>query len=234
MDVAVIETVGVRKRYRLGDVEVEALRGVDLAVRHGEYVAIMGPSGSGKSTLLSILGCLERPSDGSYRIAGEEVAGFDERKAARVRRERVGFVFQAYNLLARATALQNIELPLTYAGVSRNERRARAVAALASVGLADRGEHLPSQLSGGQQQRVALARAVVSKPAVVLADEPTGNLDSGSEAEILGILQALNDGGTTIVMVTHERDVAEHGTRLVHMRDGLIDSDEALVRIVAS
>ena len=231
---AVIATDALGKRYRSGALDVDALRGIDLEIGQGELLAIMGPSGSGKSTLLSILGCLERPSDGSYRIAGEEVAGFDERKAARVRRERVGFVFQAYNLLARATALQNIELPLTYAGVSRNERRARAVAALASVGLADRGEHLPSQLSGGQQQRVALARAVVSNPAVVLADEPTGNLDSGSEAEILGILQALNDGGTTIVMVTHERGVAEHGTRLVHMRDGLIDSDEALVRIVAS
>jgi putative ABC transport system ATP-binding protein len=188
----------------------------------------MGPSGSGKSTLLSILGCLEQPSEGSYRLGGEEVARFDERTAARVRRERIGFVFQAYNLLPRATALHNVELPLIYQGVARDERRERAREALASVGLDDRLEHHPSQLSGGQQQRVAIARAFVTRPDVLLADEPTGNLDSHSEAEILDMLGAVHADGATIVMVTHAREVAERGTRIVHMLDGLVDLDEAL------
>jgi putative ABC transport system ATP-binding protein len=191
----------------------------------------MGPSGSGKSTLLSILGCLERPSAGTYRLAGGEVGGFDEGKAARVRRERIGFVFQAYNLLARSTALQNVELPLIYANVGRAERRARSVEALAAVGLAGRVEHLPSQLSGGQQQRVAVARAIVTRPAVLLADEPTGNLDSHSEDEILRILEDLHDDGATIVMVTHDREVAQRGTRILHMLDGLIDVDEQLAGV---
>jgi putative ABC transport system ATP-binding protein len=224
----VIGTSGLRKRYPIGDLSVEALRGVDLSVRSGEFLAIMGPSGSGKSTLLSILGCLERPSDGSYRLAGEEVAGFDERTAARVRRERIGFIFQAYNLLARTTALQNVELPLLYSGVLPRERRERARASLAAVGLEDRIDHHPSQLSGGQQQRVAIARALVTRPAVVLADEPTGNLDSHSEAEILDLLGDAHAAGTTLVMVTHAREVAERGTRIVHMLDGLVAHDEAL------
>jgi putative ABC transport system ATP-binding protein len=228
MSQEVIRTAGMRKAYPLGEVTVEALRGVDLVVRRGEFVAIMGPSGSGKSTLLSILGCLERPSEGSYRLGGEEVAGFDERTAARVRRERIGFVFQAYNLLPRATALHNVELPLIYQGLARDERRERARAALASVGLDDRLEHHPSQLSGGQQQRVAIARAFVTRPDVLLADEPTGNLDSRSEAEILDMLGAVHADGATIVMVTHAREVAERGTRIVHMIDGLVDLDEAL------
>jgi putative ABC transport system ATP-binding protein len=206
---------------------VEALRGVDLAVAPGELLAIMGPSGSGKSTLLSILGCLEQPTGGSYRLADEEVAGFDERTAARVRRERVGFVFQGFNLLARSTALQNVELPLIYAHVSREERRKRARAALAAVGLADREAHLPSQLSGGQQQRVAVARAIVTRPAVLLADEPTGNLDSHSQDEVLDILGDVHDRGATIVIVTHSREVADRATRIVHMLDGLIDGEEA-------
>jgi putative ABC transport system ATP-binding protein len=188
----------------------------------------MGPSGSGKSTLLSILGCLEQPTAGRYRLAGEEVAAFDERKAARVRRGRIGFVFQSYNLLTRSTALQNVELPLIYGHVRRDERRERARAALAAVGLDDRGDHLPSQLSGGQQQRVAVARAIVARPAVLLADEPTGNLDSHSEAELLDLLTEVHERGTTIVMVTHSREVAERGMRIVHMLDGLIDVDEAL------
>jgi putative ABC transport system ATP-binding protein len=207
---------------------VEALRGVDLVVRPGEFVAVMGPSGSGKSTLLSILGCLERPSEGSYRLAGTEVASFDERTAARMRREHIGFVFQAYNLLPRATALHNVELPLIYQGLARQERRDRARAALAGVGLEDRLDHHPSQLSGGQQQRVAIARALVTRPDVLLADEPTGNLDSRSEADILDMLSAAHTGGATIVMVTHAREVAERGTRIVHMLDGLVDVDEAL------
>jgi putative ABC transport system ATP-binding protein len=228
MSEEVIRTGGLRKVYPLGEMTVEALRGVDLIVRRGEFVAIMGPSGSGKSTLLSILGCLEQPSEGSYRLGGEEVARFDERTAARVRRERIGFVFQAYNLLPRATALHNVELPLIYQGIGRDERRERAREALASVGLDDRLEHHPSQLSGGQQQRVAIARAFVTRPDVLLADEPTGNLDSHSEAEILDMLGAVHADGATIVMVTHAREVAERGTRIVHMLDGLVDLDEAL------
>jgi putative ABC transport system ATP-binding protein len=228
MDELVIETEGLAKRYESGALSVEALRGVDLAVGCGEFLAIMGPSGSGKSTLLSILGCLEQPTGGRYRLAGEEVAGFDERRAARVRRERIGFVFQAYNLLPRSTALQNVELPLLYAQVPREERRRRAALALGSVGLADRSGHLPSQLSGGEQQRVAVARAIVTEPAVLLADEPTGNLDSHSAAEILEILDGLHDRGVTIVMVTHAREVAEHGTRILHMLDGRIELDEQL------
>jgi putative ABC transport system ATP-binding protein len=228
MNEEVIRTGGLRKVYPLGELTVEALRGVDLVVRRGEFVAIMGPSGSGKSTLLSILGCLEQPSEGSYRLGGEEVARFDERTAARVRRERIGFVFQAYNLLPRATALHNVELPLIYQGVARDERRERAREALASVGLDDRLDHHPSQLSGGQQQRVAIARAFVTRPDVLLADEPTGNLDSRSEAEILDMLGAVHADGATIAMVTHAREVAERGTRIVHMLDGLVDLDEAL------
>ncbi|MBI5106551.1 MAG: ABC transporter ATP-binding protein [Solirubrobacterales bacterium] len=224
----VIATEDLRKRYDSGELSVEALRGVDLTVAPGELVAVMGPSGSGKSTLLSILGCLEQPTSGSYLLAGEEVARFDERKAARVRRERIGFVFQSYNLLPRSTALQNVELPLIYAQIPRDERRRRAARALESVGLADRLAHLPSQLSGGQQQRVAVARAIVTEPAVLLADEPTGNLDSHSEAEILEILDDLHDRGATIVMVTHAREVAEHGTRILHMLDGRIEIDETL------
>jgi putative ABC transport system ATP-binding protein len=224
----VIRTAGLRKVYAVGDLAVEALRGVDLLVRRGEFVAIMGPSGSGKSTLLSILGCLEQPSDGSYQLAGDEVGGFDERKAARVRRERIGFVFQAYNLLPRATALHNVELPLIYQGVAREERRSRAREALSAVGLGDRLDHHPMQLSGGQQQRVAIARALVTRPDVVLADEPTGNLDSHSEQEILDMLNAVHADGATLVMVTHAREVAERGTRIVHMLDGEVDLDEAL------
>ncbi len=229
----VIETVGLRKRFAAGEVGVDALRGVDLAVSPGELVAIMGPSGSGKTTLLSILGCLESPSAGQYRLAGEDVAGFDERKAARVRRERIGFVFQSFNLVPRTTALQNVELPLVYARVPRNRRRQRAEAALAAVGLADRALHLPNQLSGGQQQRVAVARAMVIDPDVVLADEPTGNLDSRSAAEVLDVLAGVHARGATVVLVTHSREVAERGTRIVHMLDGRVDAEEA-VRPVAA
>jgi putative ABC transport system ATP-binding protein len=234
LDGTVIETAALRKRYATGELSVEALRGIDLVVGPGEFVAIMGPSGSGKSTLLSILGCLERPTQGSYRLAGEEVAGFDERKAARVRRERIGFVFQSFNLLLRSTALQNVELPLFYAGAGREDRRERARAALDAVGLGDRAHHLPSQLSGGQQQRVAVARAVVTRPDVILADEPTGNLDSHSQEEVLDLLRGVHAQGATLVMVTHSREVAEHATRIVHVLDGVIDADETLMAPVAS
>jgi putative ABC transport system ATP-binding protein len=226
--VPVIETVGLRKRYADGDVAVDALGGIDLEVSIGEFLVIMGPSGSGKTTLLSILGCLEQPTAGSYRLAGDEVSGFDERKAARVRRENIGFVFQAYNLLPRSTALDNVELPLLYAGTGRAERRRRATEALTAVGLEDRMGHLPAQMSGGQQQRVAVARAIVTRPAVILADEPTGNLDSRSEEDVLQLLTQLHHDTTTIVMVTHAREVAEHGTRIVHMLDGLVDANEPL------
>jgi putative ABC transport system ATP-binding protein len=233
LDGTVIETAALRKRYASGELSVEALRGIDLVVDRGEFVAIMGPSGSGKSTLLSILGCLERPTEGGYRLAGEEVAGFDERKAARVRRERIGFVFQGFNLLLRSTAAQNVELPLFYAGVGREDRRERARAALDAVGLGDRTEHLPSQLSGGQQQRVAVARAIVTRPDVILADEPTGNLDSHSQEEVLDLLGGVHAQGATLVMVTHSREVAEYATRIVHVLDGVIDADEMLTAPVA-
>lgn len=224
----VIETVGLRKRFDTGALGVDALRGVDLQVHSGELLAVMGPSGSGKSTLLSILGCLEPPTSGTYRLDGVDVASFDERRAARVRRQRIGFVFQSFNLLPRSTALENVALPLVYAKVPPAERRARAEEALRAVGLEDRAEHQPSQLSGGEQQRVAVARAIVIRPTVVLADEPTGNLDSRSAEEVLEVLETIHARGATIVMVTHAREVAERGTRIVHMLDGRIDAEEVL------
>ena len=226
----VIHCVDVRKRFQSGGGGVDALRGVDLTVRAGEYLAVMGPSGSGKSTLLSILGCLEPPTSGTYHLAGDDVSRFDERTAARVRRQRIGFVFQGFNLLPRLDARENVELPLVYAQVSADERRRRAQTALAAVGLADRAGHLPSQLSGGQQQRVAVARAIVVHPDVVLADEPTGNLDSRSAEEVLDVLGLVHERGGTLVMVTHARDVAERGTRIVHMLDGRVHSEESVGR----
>ena len=224
----VIRTVALRKRFSSGALEVDALRGVDLSVEEGEFLSIMGPSGSGKSTLLSVLGCLETPTSGEYWLAGQDVAGFDEREAARVRREKIGVVFQAFNLLTRSTAVQNVELPLAYAGVSKPERRRRAMAALSAVGLDDRAQHLPHELSGGQQQRVAVARAIVVRPAVVLADEPTGNLDSRSAEDVMQVLLGIHRAGSTVVMVTHSREVAVRGTRIVHMLDGLLDAEEHL------
>ncbi|HEU4911962.1 MAG TPA: ABC transporter ATP-binding protein [Actinomycetes bacterium] len=224
----VIRTVGLRKRFDSGTVGVEALRGVDLQVTQGEFLAVMGPSGSGKTTLLSILGCLEPPTAGEYWLGDEDVARFDERKAARARRERIGIVFQNFNLLPRSTAAQNVELPLVYARVPPRERHERARDALAAVGLLDRAHHLPNQLSGGQQQRVAVARAIIMNPQVLLADEPTGNLDSHSADEVLAVLNEIHSGGATLVMVTHAREVAEHGTRIVHMRDGQIEAEEQL------
>ena len=224
----VIRTVALRKRFSSGALEVDALRGVDLSVEEGEFLSFMGPSGSGKSTLLSLLGCLETPTSGEYWLAGQDVAGFDEREAARVRREKIGVVFQAFNLLTRSTAVQNVELPLAYAGVSKPERRRRAMAALSAVGLDDRAQHLPHELSGGQQQRVAVARAIVVRPAVVLADEPTGNLDSRSAEDVMQVLLGIHRAGSTVVMVTHSREVAVRGTRIVHMLDGLLDAEEHL------
>jgi putative ABC transport system ATP-binding protein len=227
----VIELTDVAKTYRTGEVLVEALRSVSLAVREGEYVAIMGPSGSGKTTLLGILGCLDRPTTGSYRLAGEEMASLDETRRARVRGGRIGFVFQAYNLLPRTTAYRNVELPLVYGHVPTRERRRRVLEALDAVGLSHRVGHLPSQLSGGEQQRVAIARALVVEPAVVLADEPTGNLDSASAEEVLAILERVNQEGATITMVTHSEDVAERAARIVRVADGRIVSDEPTRRL---
>ncbi len=223
----VIEASGLEKVYRMGDEEVHALRGVSLRVDPGEFVSIMGPSGSGKTTLMDILGCLARPTAGRYHLEGQDVARLSDADLARVRNRRIGFVFQTFNLLARATARENVELPLLYAGVARAERRARAEAALGAVGLADRMRHRPNELSGGQRQRVAIARALVAEPVLVFADEPTGNLDSRSGAEILGIFETLSARGVTLVLVTHDEDVARRARRVVTLRDGGIVSDTA-------
>jgi putative ABC transport system ATP-binding protein len=222
----VIELACVSKVHRVGDVSVQALREVSFTVRGGEFTGIMGPSGSGKTTLLGILGCLDRPSSGSYRLAGEEMTELDETARARIRRERIGFVFQAYNLLPRTTAYENVELPLIYARVPAKHRRDRVLSALAEVGLADRVDHLPTQLSGGEQQRVAIARALVVEPTVVLLDEPTGNLDSTSAEEVLSIIERMNAGGATIVMVTHSDEVAQRTRRILRLVDGTLAGDE--------
>jgi putative ABC transport system ATP-binding protein len=224
----VVELEDVTKVHRSGDLLVQALRGVDLTVREGEFVAIMGPSGSGKTTLLGIIGCLDRPTTGSYRLAGQEVATLDETRRARMRGQRIGFVFQAYNLLPRSSAYKNVELPLLYARVPQAERRRRTIDALAEVGLADRADHLPSQLSGGQQQRVGIARALAVRPSVVLADEPTGNLDSASAEDVLALLGSLHERGTTIVLVTHSDAVAGHASRIIRVADGLVVADEVV------
>jgi putative ABC transport system ATP-binding protein len=226
----VIEVADVTKTHRGGEVSVQALRGVSLVVHEGEFVAIMGPSGSGKTTLLGILGCLDRPSEGSYKLDGEEVGGLSETKRAHVRGQRIGFVFQAFNLLPRSTALKNVELPLVYAGVSSHQRRGRSLQALAEVGLAERANHRPNQLSGGEQQRVAIARALVIDPSVVLLDEPTGNLDSRNAEEVLAIIERVHLSGATIVMVTHSNEVAERATRIVRLADGLVVADEPVER----
>lgn len=223
---ATIELADVSKVYGSGEVAVEAFRGVSFVVREGELVAIMGPSGSGKTTLLGILGCLDRPTTGSYRLAGQEVSALDETRRARVRAERIGFVFQAYNLLPRSTAFRNVELPLVYAGVSARERRGRALEALGEVGLADRAHHLPTQLSGGEQQRAAIARALVVHPSVVLLDEPTGNLDSANAEEVLTILERVNRQGATMVIVTHSSEVASRASRVLRLADGQVVADE--------
>lgn len=226
MGTAAIEIGGLVKTYLLGDVRVEALKGVDLSILAGDFVAVMGASGSGKSTLMNILGCLDRPTSGSYRLDGEEVAGLSRDARAVLRRNRIGFVFQGFNLLPRLSARENVELPMIYDGTPTAVRRDRASAALSAVGLEERSHHLPSQLSGGQQQRVAIARAIVNTPALLLADEPTGNLDSATSDEILGIFQRLNEErGITLVLVTHEPDISGYARRIVRFRDGRIVED---------
>jgi len=216
----IIELTGVRKVYDTGAIQVEALRGIDARIDDGEYVAIVGPSGSGKSTLMHILGCLDVPTDGTYRLAGEDVSTMTEASLAEVRNRRIGFVFQQFNLLPSLTAWRNVELPLIYAGIDRAERRDRAWQALERVGLGDRADHKPGELSGGQQQRVAVARALVTEPSLILADEPTGNLDSASTADILDLFDELSSLGRTIVLITHEHEVAAHASRTIEVRDG--------------
>ena len=223
---SIIELQNVHKVYDMGAEKVHALNGVDLTIGKAEYVAIMGPSGSGKSTMMNLLGCLDTPSTGSYILNGTAVEKLNDQELAAIRNKEIGFVFQTFNLLARTDALQNVELPLIYAGVSRKERRERAQRALARVGLTDRAHHLPNELSGGQRQRVAIARALVNRPAIVLADEPTGNLDTATSMEIMAVLQELNRGGTTVVLVTHEDDIAHCAGRLVVMSDGRLRSDK--------
>ncbi len=221
----VISLDQVRKMYRTGTVEFEALRGIDLTIERGEYLAIMGPSGSGKSTLMNILGCLDTLTAGSYRLAGTDVRDLDEAELARIRNREIGFVFQGFNLLPSLSAWRNVELPLVYAGVDRDERRERAERALERVGLGSRLNNKPGELSGGQQQRVAVARALVGEPTMILADEPTGNLDSVSTADVLSLFDELHEAGRTIVLITHEEEVAERSRRVVRVRDGLIQSD---------
>ena len=222
---ALIETRDLWKTYRMGSEEIHALQGVSLQIERSEYVAIMGPSGSGKSTLMNLIGCLDTPSHGSYLLNGQQVREMEDDELARIRNEEIGFVFQTFNLLPRATALHNVELPLVYAGVHGTRRRARALEALERVELSDRVMHKPNELSGGQRQRVAVARALVNNPSILLADEPTGNLDSKTGLEILTLFERLHATGNTIVLITHEAEVAAYAHRVVHLRDGLVEQD---------
>jgi putative ABC transport system ATP-binding protein len=226
--VSLIRLEEICRSYEMGSETVHALRGVSLAVQRGEYVAIMGPSGSGKSTLMNVLGCLDTPSSGTYELNGHSVGEMDDNELADIRNREIGFVFQTFNLLGRSTALRNVELPLIYAGIELEERREIALTALQAVGLGDRVHHRPNEMSGGQRQRVAIARALVNKPSILLADEPTGNLDTRTGEEILELFEALHAEGNTLLVVTHEEDVARHSRRIIRIRDGLVASDEAV------
>jgi len=225
--VSLIRIKNLARRYVMGTETVHALREVSLEIERGEYVAIMGPSGSGKSTLMNMIGCLDTPTSGSYELNGQDVSHMDDNQLAEIRNREIGFVFQTFNLLARSTALRNVELPMIYAGLPGEERRARALHALAQVGLADRVQHKPNELSGGQRQRVAVARALVNDPSILLADEPTGNLDSKTGVEIMALFEELAQKGNTIIVVTHEESVARHARRIIRLLDGRIASDEA-------
>ncbi len=222
----VIDIENITKDYVMGEEIVRALRGVSLQIRRNEYLAVMGPSGSGKSTLMNMLGCLDTPTSGRYEFNGRNVAEMDDDELAAIRNREIGFVFQTFNLLARATSLRNVELPLIYAGMDPESREERATQALTDVGLGDRIQHKPNELSGGQRQRVAIARALVNNPSIILADEPTGNLDSKTGEEIMVLLEDLYQRGHTIILVTHERDIAAHARRAIHLRDGVVESDE--------
>jgi len=222
----IILTHKLTREYDMGGEVVRALQGVSLQIKHNEYVAVMGPSGSGKSTLMNLIGCLDTPTSGEYWLNSQQVSELDDDALARIRNKEIGFVFQTFNLLPRATALHNVELPLIYAGMAAKERRAKAAGALERVGLADRMTHRPNELSGGQRQRVAIARALVNRPSILLADEPTGNLDSTTSGEIMGVFRTLHGEGQTIVMVTHEHDIAAHAARVVTLRDGVIATDQ--------
>ena len=222
---ALIETRDLWKTYQMGDEKIHALRGVSIAIDRGEYVAIMGPSGSGKSTLMNLIGCLDTPSQGTYLLNGKEVSQMNDNELARIRNEEIGFVFQTFNLLPRASALHNVELPLVYAAVPSKDRQARAKAALDKVELSERMSHRPNELSGGQRQRVAIARALVNNPSILLADEPTGNLDSKTGNEIMALFARLHAAGNTIILVTHEADIAAYARRAIHLRDGQVEKD---------
>ena len=224
---AVIRVRGLTREYDMGGEIVRALKGVDLEIRPNEYVAIMGPSGSGKSTLMNLIGCLDTPTEGEYWLNGHRVSELNDNQLARIRNKEIGFVFQTFNLLPRATALQNVELPMVYAGMPSKQRQHAATDALTRVGLAERMHHRPNELSGGQRQRVAIARALVNNPSILLADEPTGNLDSKTAEEILALFERLHDEGQTIILVTHEHDIAEHARRQVHLKDGVVERDHS-------
>jgi len=225
---AIIDIKGIIRNFPLGNETVKVLKGIDLIIEKGEYVALMGPSGSGKSTLMNLLGCLDTPTDGNYFLNGKDVSRMSDNQLAEIRNKEIGFVFQTFNLMPRTTALDNVALPMVYAGYSQSERKKRAEEVLTEVGLADRMDHEPNQLSGGQRQRVAVGRALVNKPSIILADEPTGNLDSKTSVEIMRLFDDIHAKGNTVILVTHEEDIAEHAHRIIRLRDGIIESDKRI------